>query len=88
METEPLRGSTQMFGVALRQLRRQAGLSLRELGRRALYDYTRLSRAENGEILIPAEKVRLLDEVLHADGLLVPCAPRQAPAPWRACPVP
>ena len=32
--------------MALRQLRTQAGLSLRELGRRALYDFTRLSRAE------------------------------------------
>jgi transcriptional regulator with XRE-family HTH domain len=72
MKPDPPRGSTQMmFGLALRQLRGQAGLSLRELGKRALYDYTRLSRAENGEILIPAGKVRLLDEVLHVGGLLV-----------------
>jgi transcriptional regulator with XRE-family HTH domain len=71
MEPDPIGGSAQMFGLVLRQLRGHAGLSLRELGKRALYDYTRLSRAENGEALIPAEKVRLLDEVLQAGGLLI-----------------
>ena len=71
MQPDPPGGSAQMFGLVLRQLRGQAGLSLRELGKRALYDYTRLSRAENGETLIPAEKVRLLDEVLQAGGLLI-----------------
>jgi transcriptional regulator with XRE-family HTH domain len=71
MEPDPLHGAAQMFGLALRQLRGQAGLSLRELGKRALYDYTRLSRAENGETLIPADKVSLLDEVLQAGGLLI-----------------
>jgi transcriptional regulator with XRE-family HTH domain len=71
MEPDPIGGSAQMFGLVLRQLRGHAGLSLRELGKRALYDYTRLSRAENGEVLIPAEKVRLLDEVLQAGGLLI-----------------
>ena len=71
MEPDPIGGRAQMFGVVLRQLRGHAGLSLRELGKRALYDYTRLSRAENGEVLIPAEKVCLLDEVLQAGGLLI-----------------
>jgi transcriptional regulator with XRE-family HTH domain len=59
------------FGETLRQLRTQAGLSLRELGKRALYDFTRLSRAERGEILIPEPQVRVLDDLLQADGLLV-----------------
>ncbi|MGH3699026.1 MAG: helix-turn-helix domain-containing protein, partial [Pseudonocardiaceae bacterium] len=40
-----------MFGVALRHFRTQAGLSLRELGTRCHYDYSRLSRMENGEHL-------------------------------------
>jgi transcriptional regulator with XRE-family HTH domain len=71
VQPDPPGSSAQMFGLVLRQLRGQAGLSLRELGRLALYDYTRLSRAENGETLIPAEKVRLLDEVLQAGGLLI-----------------
>src|SRR5260221_13672547 len=38
--------AAEVFGQTLRHLRIQAGLSLRQLGRRALYDYTRLSRAE------------------------------------------
>lgn len=63
--------TAQMFGLVLRQLRARAGLSLRELGKRALYDYSRLSRAENGEILIPTAKVRLLDDVLQAGGMLL-----------------
>src|ERR1022692_1639252 len=71
MEPGPIGGSAPMFGLVLRQLRGPPGLSLRELGKRALYDYPRLSRAENGEALIPAEKVRLLDEVLQAGGLLI-----------------
>ena len=62
---------SEIFGLTLRQLRTQAGLSLRALGKRALYDYTRLSRAEHGEILIPEHQVQVLDDVLHAGGLLV-----------------
>jgi transcriptional regulator with XRE-family HTH domain len=62
--------AAEIFGLTLRRLRTQAGLSLRELGRRALYDYTRLSRAESGQILIPAHQVSVLDNVLHAGGLL------------------
>jgi transcriptional regulator with XRE-family HTH domain/tetratricopeptide (TPR) repeat protein len=70
MEPSPAGAAAEAFGIALRELREQAGLSLRELGRRALYDYTRLSRAEHGHILIPEEHVRILDEILHAGGLL------------------
>ncbi|MBB4920569.1 helix-turn-helix domain-containing protein [Streptosporangium saharense] len=59
-----------MFGLVLRHLRKQAGLTQRELGRRALYDHTRISRAENGEILTPEPMVATLDNVLGAGGLL------------------
>lgn len=64
-------GAAEVFGLALRELREQAGLSLRGLGKRALYDYTRLSRAEHGEILIPERQVQVLDDLLDAGGLLV-----------------
>jgi hypothetical protein len=69
-------GAAEVFGLALKELREQAGLSLRELGKRALYDYTRLSRAERGEILIPEAQARALDDALGAGGVLV--ALRQA----------
>ena len=71
MEHDPGGATAEVLGIALRELREQAGLSLRELGRRALYDYTRLSRAEHGDILIPEPQVQVLDDVLHAGGLLV-----------------
>lgn len=71
MEPGPPEAAAEVFGMALRQLREQAGLSLRELGRRSLYDYSRLSRAENGRILIPEAQVRVLDDALGAGGLLV-----------------
>jgi transcriptional regulator with XRE-family HTH domain len=63
--------TAEIFGVTLKKLRSEAGLSLRELGRRALYDYTRLSRAERGLILIPEHQVRILDDLLNAGGVLV-----------------
>lgn len=66
----PPAATAEIFGMVLRQMRQQAGLSLRELGKRALYDYTRLSRAERGEILIPESQVRAIDDVLHAGGIL------------------
>lgn len=64
------------FGIALRDLRTKANLSLRELGKRALYDFTRLSRAERGEILIPEPQVKTIDAILKAGGVLI--ALRQA----------
>jgi transcriptional regulator with XRE-family HTH domain len=60
-----------MFGLVLRHLREQAGMSLRELGRRALYDHTRISRAEKGEFLVPPEQAAALDTALNAGGLLL-----------------
>jgi transcriptional regulator with XRE-family HTH domain len=68
-EMEP--GHVGSFASVLRQLRTQAGLSLRGLGKLALYDYSRLSRAERGEILPPEPQVQILDTVLHANGLLI-----------------
>ncbi|GGK70528.1 transcriptional regulator [Sphaerisporangium melleum] len=73
---EPTTGTALMFGLALRHLRTQAGLSQRELGRKSLYDHSRISRAEQGDILVPIEQVRALDAALDAGGLLV--ALRQA----------
>ena len=66
-EADDLAGT---FGQVLRQLRLRAGLSLRELGQRALYDYTRLSRAERDEITIPLDQVQALDALLGAGGKL------------------
>lgn len=79
--------AAEAFGIALRQLRGQAGLSLRELGRRALYDYSRLSRAENGHALIPRAQVSVLDDLLGAGGLLLTLrdsADGAVPAPGHA----
>jgi hypothetical protein len=78
--------AAEMLGLTLRHLRTQAGLSLRQLGKRALYDYTRLSRAERGEILIPIAQVRVLDDLLRAGGLLT--AMRQAAVPGTVAEVP
>ncbi|GAB4059908.1 helix-turn-helix domain-containing protein [Catellatospora paridis] len=60
-----------IFGLVLRHLRRQAGMSLRDLGERSLYDYSRISRVERGEHLIDPELVPSLDHALGAGGLLV-----------------
>lgn len=76
--------AVRMFGLVLRHFRGRAGQSLRELGKLALYDYSRISRAENGEILIPLDQVRVLDRLLGADGLLI--ALRQAAEPQRYAP--
>jgi transcriptional regulator with XRE-family HTH domain len=59
----------QVFGMALRQLRTEAGLSLRALGQAAHYDF---SRVERGEHLIHARYVAALDKALGTGGLLGP----------------
>ncbi|WP_433528370.1 helix-turn-helix domain-containing protein [Micromonospora sp. CA-263727] len=59
-----------VFGLALRQLRTEAGLSLRALGKAVHYDYSRLSRAERGEHLVDPDVVRTLDTALNSGGLL------------------
>ncbi len=60
-----------LFGLVLRQVRQEAGYSLRDLGRRCLYDYSRISRVERGEHLIDADLVPALDQALQAGGLLI-----------------
>jgi len=57
--------------MALRQLRNQAGLSLRALDQAVHYDYSRLSRAENGDHLIDAALVPAIDAAVCGGGLLV-----------------
>lgn len=84
MSHEPGDAAVRMFGLVLRYFRNRAGQSLREVGKLALYDYTRISRAENGDVLIPVEPVRVLDKLLGADGLLI--ALRQAAEPERYTP--
>jgi transcriptional regulator with XRE-family HTH domain len=90
MQPDPS-GAAEAFGIALRELRQAAGLSLRELGKRALYDYTRLSRAEHGEILVPEAQAQALDNILNAGGVLVAlrnAAAGKTPAPaGRPCSV-
>jgi hypothetical protein len=53
VERDPGGATAEVLGLAVRDLREQAGLSLRELGERALYDHTRPSRVEHGVSLIP-----------------------------------
>jgi transcriptional regulator with XRE-family HTH domain len=60
-----------VFGLALRQLRAKAGLSLRALGQASLYDYSRLSRVEKGEHLIDASLVSTIDKAVGGGGLLI-----------------
>jgi transcriptional regulator with XRE-family HTH domain len=60
--------SNQKFGARLRELRKKAGLSLRELAAIVNIDFTYLSKIENGVLPPPSEKVILhLAESLGAD---------------------
>ncbi|MFY1673936.1 helix-turn-helix domain-containing protein [Plantactinospora sp. WMMB334] len=72
-----------VFGLVLRQLRTEAGMSLRTLGRVAHYDYSRLSRAERGEHLVDPAVVAELDKVLDTGGLLARLRTLAPPAPAR-----
>lgn len=69
--TLPLDGrrSDVTFGNELRKARQANGLSLRALANRVRYDYSYLSRIENGERRPPVELARLLDESLDTAGL-------------------
>jgi transcriptional regulator with XRE-family HTH domain len=56
------------FGTKLRELRKKAGLSLRDLASDVNVDYSYLSKIENGVLPPPSEKVILqLAESLKAD---------------------
>jgi DNA-binding XRE family transcriptional regulator len=59
------------FGVALRILRRQRGLSLADLAKSVHYSKGYLSRIENGQRTADIGLARLCDEVLGACGWLV-----------------
>ena len=89
VETDPHAVAMRMFGIALRHFRTQADLSLRELGKRCHYGYSRLSRMENGEHLGDEVLVGTIDQMLHAGGLLralrsAAQPPSVLPAlPWR-----
>ena len=59
---------TQEFRARLRELRKQAGLSQRELADKLGINFTYLSKIESGVMPPPSEKVILrLAEVLNAD---------------------
>ncbi len=56
------------FGARVRQLRKQAGLTQRELGKLVGVDFTYLSKIEGVTVPAPSEKVIVkLTEVLKAD---------------------
>jgi len=58
----------QKFGIKLRELRTEAGLTLRELADKVNVNFTYLSKIENGALPPPSEKViRQLAETLNAD---------------------
>lgn len=60
--------TTAAFGDHLRGLRKQAGLSQRELAQRAGIDFTYLSKIENGRVDPPAEEtMRALARTLGVD---------------------
>jgi transcriptional regulator with XRE-family HTH domain len=56
------------FGSRLRELRKKAGLTLRELARKINVDFTYISKLENGQLPPPSEQViSRLAEALGAD---------------------
>jgi transcriptional regulator with XRE-family HTH domain len=60
--------SNKIFGTQLRELRKKAGLTLRELAEKVNVNFTYLSKIENGALPPPSEKViRHLAEVLDYD---------------------
>ncbi len=59
---------TKEFGARLRELRKQAGFSQRQLANNVGIDFTYLSKIENGVMPPPSEKVLLkLSEILNTD---------------------
>lgn len=56
------------FGERVRELRKQLGISQRELAKESGIDFTYLSKIENNRMDPPSEKViRRMAEALHAD---------------------
>ncbi|OGO30988.1 MAG: hypothetical protein A2Z29_01185 [Chloroflexi bacterium RBG_16_56_11] len=61
-------GNQNTFGTRLRGLRRESGLTLRELANKVDISFTYLSKIESGSLPPPSEKViRRLGEALHYD---------------------
>ncbi|HEX8348258.1 MAG TPA: helix-turn-helix transcriptional regulator [Actinoplanes sp.] len=73
-----------VFGVALRHLRNEAGLSLRALGEAVHYDYSRLSRVEKGEHLIDPARVPAIDAAANGGGSLIMLRSLAAGETWQA----
>jgi transcriptional regulator with XRE-family HTH domain len=60
--------ATSKFGIRLRQLRKETGMSQREVANRVNIDFTYLSKIESGVMPPPSEKViAKLAKVLGAD---------------------
>ncbi|MGW7166818.1 nSTAND1 domain-containing NTPase [Streptomyces sp. NPDC054884] len=81
------------FGLALRELRLERGLSLADLARTTHYSKGYLSKIENGRKPVNGDVARLCDDALAADGALLallPPALREAPGPddGESCPYP
>lgn len=72
-ETKSSGGSTAaVFGAAVRHLRHNLrSMSLRDLAKQVFVDHSNLAKWERGERLPPLDAVRVLDDVLRAEGLLV-----------------
>jgi helix-turn-helix protein len=91
---DPEAVTRRLFGVVLRHLRTEAGLSLRELGKRCHHDYSRLSRMETGEHLGDPALLAEIDRILGAGGLLtvlraaaeLPSDPPSPPGPVVSAP--
>ncbi|MGQ0776485.1 MAG: helix-turn-helix domain-containing protein [Pseudonocardiales bacterium] len=67
---DPEAVARRLFGVALRHVRTEAGLSLRDLGKRCHHDYSRLSRMETGEHFGDPALLVEIDRLLGTGGLL------------------
>ncbi|WP_328435677.1 nSTAND1 domain-containing NTPase [Streptomyces sp. NBC_00425] len=82
------------FGVALRELRLERGLSLADLARITHYSKGYLSKIENGRKPVNGDVARLCDDALAADGALLallPPALREGPSgqgDGESCPYP
>ncbi len=66
MTADPEAVARRLFGVVLRHVRTEAGLSLRELGKRCHHDYSRLSRMETGEHVGNPALIAEIDRILGA----------------------
>ncbi|RLU90380.1 DNA-binding protein [Streptomyces griseocarneus] len=62
-------------GELLRRLRREQGIALAEMARRAFYSKGYLSKVENGEKPLTPDLARVCDQVLTTGGRLEECLP-------------